>query len=335
MKILYAIQATGNGHIARAKEIIPILQRKGDLDILMSGIQSDIDLGFQVKYKFHGLSFIFGKKGGIDYYQTYAKNRVRKFLNEIKNLAVADYDLIINDFEPISAWAAKRAKKTCIGLSNQSAVLSLNAPQPKFKDPIGKLVLKRYAPVSKSYGFHFERYNEQIYTPIIRSEVRNMKITNKGHYTVYLPSFEDKKIIKRLTKFKDIKWEVFSKHSDKEYEVENIKISPITNSIFLESMASCEGILCGAGFATPSEAIFLKKKLMVIPMKMQYEQQCNAQALKRLGIATINSLKKKHLPQIEKWITFGKAPDINYPDLTESIINRIITENVKPKLIRS
>ena len=62
MKILYAVQGTGNGHITRALEIIPFLQKKGDLDILISGIQSDIELPFEVKYRFKGLSFIFGKK---------------------------------------------------------------------------------------------------------------------------------------------------------------------------------------------------------------------------------------------------------------------------------
>jgi len=67
MKILYAVQGTGNGHITRAIEIIEYLQKKGDLDILVSGIQSDIELPFKVKYKFSGLSFIFGKNGGIDF----------------------------------------------------------------------------------------------------------------------------------------------------------------------------------------------------------------------------------------------------------------------------
>ena len=28
MKILYAIQGTGNGHISRARDIIPVLQKK-------------------------------------------------------------------------------------------------------------------------------------------------------------------------------------------------------------------------------------------------------------------------------------------------------------------
>ena len=34
MRILYAVQKTGNGHLARAQEIIPLLQIYGDVDIL-------------------------------------------------------------------------------------------------------------------------------------------------------------------------------------------------------------------------------------------------------------------------------------------------------------
>ncbi len=33
MKIFYAIQATGNGHIARAIELMPYLQQYGDVDV--------------------------------------------------------------------------------------------------------------------------------------------------------------------------------------------------------------------------------------------------------------------------------------------------------------
>jgi len=61
MKILYAIQGTGNGHISRARDIIPILSQKGQVDILISGIQSDVDLPYDIKYRFKGLSFILEK----------------------------------------------------------------------------------------------------------------------------------------------------------------------------------------------------------------------------------------------------------------------------------
>ena len=53
MKVLYAIQGTGNGHLSRARDIIPILLSKNiELDILVSGIQADVDLPFNIKYKF-------------------------------------------------------------------------------------------------------------------------------------------------------------------------------------------------------------------------------------------------------------------------------------------
>ena len=62
MKILYAFQGTGNGHASRAIEIIPYLQQKGQVDVLISGYQCQLKLPFDVKYKYYGLSFIFGKK---------------------------------------------------------------------------------------------------------------------------------------------------------------------------------------------------------------------------------------------------------------------------------
>jgi len=37
MKIFYAVQATGNGHISRAMELLPYLERYGKVDIFLSG----------------------------------------------------------------------------------------------------------------------------------------------------------------------------------------------------------------------------------------------------------------------------------------------------------
>ncbi len=324
MKILYAIQGTGNGHLSRARDIIPILQQKGELDILVSGIQADVDLPYPVKYKFKGLSFIFGKKGGIDLIATYKKSNLKQLYKEIKSLPVEDYDLVINDFEPVSAWACKMKKKACIGLSHQAAVINKHSPKPKKKDPVGKAVLHNYAPVTASYGFHFVSYDENIFTPVIRAQVRNAKAVDKSHYTVYLPAYGDERIIKLLSTFPAIKWEVFSKHAKRAYTEKNISIQPINNEAFIESMISCTGILCGAGFETPAEALYLKKKLMAIPMKGQYEQQCNAAALKKLGVPVIKSLKKKQLPAIQSWVESAQSIPVNFPDNTHDIISMII-----------
>ena len=74
MRLLYAIQGTGNGHISRAEDIIPILKEYGKLDIFVSGAQADIKLSYPLKYKSRGLSFFFGKSGGIDFLKTFKQN---------------------------------------------------------------------------------------------------------------------------------------------------------------------------------------------------------------------------------------------------------------------
>jgi len=105
MKVLYAIQGTGNGHITIAKDLIPRLKQFAEVDILISGCHVEITLPFEVKYKLNGLGFIFGKKGGIDYVETYKRSRLKQLFKEIKELPVEEYDLVISDFEPVSAWA--------------------------------------------------------------------------------------------------------------------------------------------------------------------------------------------------------------------------------------
>ncbi len=327
MKILYAIQGTGNGHLSRARDIIPILQKKGKLDILVSGTQADVCLPFPITYQLNGLSFIFGKSGGVDLVQTYKKTKTKQLYKDIKSLPIEKYDLVINDFEPVSAWASVFKKKPCIGLSHQSAVIARCSPQPKKIDPIGKMVLKNYAPASSKYGLHFERFDDHIFTPVIRQEIRQADVSTKEHYTVYLPSFEDKKIIKRLRKIDGIEWHVFSKHSNSKYRINNVIIEPINNELFIKSFTSCKGILCGAGFETPAEALYLNKKLMVIPMKNQYEQHCNAEALKVLGIPVIKNMKKKQLPKIENWIQHGRPLEVHYPDITEDILDMLIEKH--------
>lgn len=324
MKILYAIQGTGNGHLSRAIDIIPCLQKHGDVDILVSGTQGDLSLPFPVKYKVKGLSFIFGKSGGVDMWRTLTRSSIRKLIKNINQLPVQDYDLVVNDFEPVSAWACYFKDKPCISLSHQSAVLASQFAQPDSSDAMGRMILKKYAPASFKYGFHFTGNNDTIFTPVIRQQVRSHEVTNHGHYTVYLPSYDDKTLLKRLSAYKGVMWDVFSKHNSKKAVHKNITIQPVNNALFTASMAASAGVLCGAGFETPAEALYLGKKLLVIPMKSQYEQQLNAAALKAMGVPVIKSLKSKYEPIINNWLQNGQVIPVNYPDITQDIIDRMI-----------
>ncbi len=324
MKILYAIQGTGNGHLARAEDVVPALEKHGKLDLFVSGAQADIQLPFPIKYKSKGLSFYFGKNGGVDLIKTYKKNSSKDVFKEISEFPVEKYDLVVNDFEPITAWACKRKQVPCVSLSHQAALLSSLSPKPRHYDPVGDWILKNYAPTPAWVGFHFAKFDTNIYTPVIRKAIRESKAIAKDHYTVYLPAYDDRKLVPLLSKIEHVRWHIFSKHTKKPYHIGKLSVYPVNKEEFEASMTTAAGVLCGAGFETPAEALYLNKKLMVIPMKNQYEQHFNAAALKKLNVPVLKNLKKKRLDKIEEWISSARPIHMDYPNIVDQAVSEAI-----------
>lgn len=327
MKVLYAIQGTGNGHVSRAKDIIPHLQQYGDLDIFISGNKSQVDLGYPIKYQSKGLTFEYNKSGGLSYFKTLFTNNPFRVLKEVFTFPVKDYDVIINDFESITAWAAKLKKKEVVGLGHQASFLSKNTPRPDKKSWIGELILKYYAPCTQPIGFHFDEFDAFIHKPVIRKPIREAKTEQLNHYTVYLPAYDDAKLIELLSKIPETNWHIFSKRTKDSYQKQNCTIHPIDNTEFVKSFTTCTGVLTSAGFETPAEALFLDKKLFVIPIKGQYEQYCNALGAKALGAAYATVLNTNTLPALKDWVFNGKSVKVNYPDNTAQIIAEIFNKH--------
>ncbi|MDZ7849152.1 MAG: glycosyltransferase family protein [Owenweeksia sp.] len=328
-KILYALQGTGNGHVARARELIPLLQKYGKLDVLLSGDQSEVSLPVQPKYRSKGLTFIYNRHGGISYWRTLFKSNLIHIIRDLCTFPVQDYDLVINDFEFISAWACKLRKINCYGLRPPGLFLSPNTPRPKKRKWLGECILKYYAPCSHPVGFHFDHFDNFIYKPVIRSEIRKAQVTNQGHYTVYLPAFSDGKIHRFLSQIPGTKWEVFSKNTQKAYQRDNL-FFPISNGAFVNSLVSCEGVFTSAGIETPAEALYMGKKVMVIPIKGQYEQFCNAAAIQKIGVPVIYKFDERALIQLRSWVLCASPLNIQYPNLSEKVIyDQIIAPNFK------
>ncbi|WP_423126377.1 glycosyltransferase family protein [Gaoshiqia sp. Z1-71] len=327
LRILYAIQGTGNGHLARATEIVPLLKQLARTDVLVSGIQGDIKLPFPVDYRLYGMSFIFGRKGGVSLLKTLYRLRPLRLIRDLAKLPVKQYDLVLCDFEPVSAWACRLKRKPCIGVSHQNAVLHAKAPLPDKKNSLGHFILKNYAPVSFKYGFHFTALDADNYSPVIRPAIRKAVPENKGHYTVYLPAYSNKEIEHILSAFPDTRWEVFSKHSPETYQQKNISFHPVSLEGFSKSFINCAGILCTAGFETPAEAIYMGKKLCVVPMKNQYEQACNAAFLKSMEITVLTDLRTGQ-NQIGRWLKEEDALQIDFPDDTAEILKKIISDRI-------
>lgn len=322
MKILYAFQGTGNGHVARAQEIVPILKKYASVDTLISGHQSQLKTDFPINFQHKGISLLYNKKGGVSYKKTFLENNFFNAFQTINEIELSKYDLIINDYEPLTAWACKLRNLKMLELSHQASMSFKETPKPKTDDFFGKMILKNYVPSKNKIGFHFDNYHPKIKKPVIRRKIRNLNPDKKNFYMVYLPSFSDENLIKILTQIQ-VEWKVFSKHCKFQFRQNNVEIFPIDEMQFLNHFENCIGFLCNAGFEGPAEALFMHKKLFVIPIQNQYEQECNAFALNEMGIKNSKILD---VEEISNWVNSDQNFQVNYPDdIEEILVNEVLT----------
>jgi uncharacterized protein (TIGR00661 family) len=326
MKIFYAVQATGNGHISRAKEIFPILSKYGEVDIFLSGSNFSLKTDLPIAYRSKGISLHYDKNNGsVDVMKSIFSVNLKKVWQEALHLPVEKYDLVINDFECITSLSCKLKHIPSIHFGHQASFMSKNVPRPEKKNIVGEYILKNYAQGTKQLGLHFEEYDSNILSPIIKSEILQAEPAEKGHITVYLGHISDEAIEKQLSKIRDFRFEVFSGKVTQPFTRANIQFYPTNPALFNMSMLNCNGIITGSGFETPAEALYLGKSLMVNPMKGQYEQLCNAEALKKFNAQILMDWDDTFINTFYEWMNNKNQSLLKLNHSTEDIIEHLMT----------
>ncbi len=324
MKIFYAVQATGNGHIARAKALMPFLQKYGQVDVFLSGNNSHLKVDLPVKYTSKGVSLFYGNRGGLDYVKMAKELSLLRIIKEARALPLEQYDLVINDFECITALACQFKRIQSIGFGHQASFQSVHTPRPAQKDWVGELILNHYAKSSKYIGLHFERYDDFIYAPILKQSVLDATPVNHGHISVYLSHYSDAVVTKYLSALPDQLFHVFSKHYQTDTRIGNIIFKPIDNTAFTNSMIQAAGVITGAGFETPAEALYLQKKLLCVPIKGQYEQLCNAAAIEKFGVPIVPQLNHQFADTVYQWLGGPMPQPLQIAHDTASIVSLVM-----------
>lgn len=324
MKIFYAVQATGNGHISRAMELLPYLERYGQVDIFLSGGNKTLQLDAPVKYRSEGLSLFYTNRGSLNYAQTIRQFAPLRLIKEVKELPVEKYDLVLNDFECITALACAHKKVPSVNFGHQASFISPKVPRPAHKDWMGEWILRNYARATQYIGLHFRQYDDFILPPVIKKEILQADPLDKGHITVYLSSYNDATVGRYLHPLKDFRFQVFSKEVQQPVQQGNILFLPVSKTAFNKSLISCKAIITGAGFETPAEALYLGKKLLVIPIRGQYEQDCNGAALQKMGIPVLKALDAGFPSVFAQWMNQKRKPTLSLDHSTESIVSYLM-----------
>tara|TARA_Y100000814_G_scaffold81017_2_gene53322 strand:- start:733 stop:1719 length:987 start_codon:yes stop_codon:yes gene_type:complete len=294
-KILYALNGTGSGHITRARELIPYLKKEYEVDILISGCNYIINTKLDIKYRFKGFTFVINDNGKVSYLKSFFYNNIIRFVIDLFRFNIKKYDLVISDFEPVSAWSSKLRGVKCIQLSHQASFLSNKTPRPEKKDKLAEFFMNWYSPCEEYIGFHFKEYGKNILGPLLRSKIINTEPKVDDYYVVYLWNYNINYILEVVSKLDKYHFKIFDFNTKEKQNINNCEILPTGDDTFFNAILNCKGVICGAGFELPAEVLYLKKRLYVIPIGNQYEQACNAEALIRIGIDSYEKLDYNHL----------------------------------------
>jgi uncharacterized protein (TIGR00661 family) len=317
MNILYGIQATGNGHISRSREIVAALKRAGhSVQVILSGRDPaqlwDMEI-FKPYTVYRGMTFEF-THGRLQYIKTARGLHLRQLYRDIRAFrATRPFDVALVDFEPVTARIARRLGIPSIGIGHQYA-FHYAVPVAR-RDPVARWVLKYFAPTDYAIGLHWHHFGFPILPPVI-PPMRCDATVQASKVLVYLPFEERAEVLQLLKRFKYHEFYYYTGVPEAA-EVDNVRLRPFSRDGFINDLQTCNGVICNAGFELASEALHLGKKLLVKPLAGQLEQTSNALALRRLGLGA--SMERLDGAAVDVWLSQSAQTPQHYPDVAQLI----------------
>ena len=316
MKILYGVQATGNGHISRARAMAEAFREHAvEVTWLFSGRERDqlFDMApFGNFLHRRGLTFA-TRAGSVRYRRTLRQNNLPQFLRDVRELPLAGFDLVVTDFEPVTAWAGRRAGIPTIGIGHQYAF----GPDTPIAGGhwLARQIMERFAPVDRPVGLHWYPYTSNVLPPIL--DLPEHSGDASDHVLVYLP-FEDASAVSALLQqFPEFRFHLYGPGLDAA-EHGNVSLRPTSVQAFKRDLASCAGVICNSGFELISECLHWQKPVLTKPLMGQTEQLSNALALGQLGHATVTA--RLDGQSLAPWLLQRPAsPRLRFPDVAGTL----------------
>ncbi len=327
MRLLYGVQATGNGHISRARAMAKQLKSFDiSVDFIFSGRPAaqlfDMDCFGKWQHR-RGLTFC-SNAGHVDYLQSFRQADLPQLWRDIQTLDTHKYDLVITDFEPVTAWAAKRQGSPVVALGHQYAFLH---QIPREHDSwFSRQVFHHFAPATHHIGLHWHHFDfaetpsATIAPPIIDLPEEQVK-ADPDRVLVYLPFEDGTQVRAWLQPLNKFQFDIYGCPKQNAHEP-HLHFHPPSVSTFKHHLAQAGAVLSNAGFELISEALQWQKKILVKPLHGQMEQASNALALEQLQLA--HRCQQLTSETILAWLQGeSKNKMVQYPDVAKEICRQL------------
>jgi uncharacterized protein (TIGR00661 family) len=304
MKILYGVVGEGMGHATRSRVLLDhLVNEKGhEVHIVVSGRARDyLAKHFENVHKIWGFTI------------NYEGNSVKKWQTVLQNLKgavtgwpenVAKYfelvetfspDVVVSDFETFSYLFAKAHGLPCISVDNMQIINRCKHAPELLAGYEDAFELTRSIVKSKLPGaFHYlittffyppvRKERTTLAPSILRPNILEAKSEPGEHLLVYQTSTTNTALVDAL-KATGLDCRIYGMRRDiKDDVVEgNVRFRPFSEQGFIDDLRTARAVVAGGGYTLMSEAVYLHKPVLSLPVEGQFEQIINALYLQQLG----------------------------------------------------
>lgn len=302
MRILYGVVGEGMGHATRSSVLLEHLTKQHEVHVVVSGRARDyLSQRFENVHKIWGLTI------------QYEGNSVRKLGTLLENLkgAVKGFpenirayfdlvdefrpEVVVSDFESFSYLYATNHLLPVISVDNMQIInrckhapellagheadfqLTRNIVKAKLPNCFHYLVTSFFYP-------ELRKERTTLLPSILRPEILSAKSEPGEHLLVYQTSTTNTELLSAL-KQSGIPCRVYGvRRGIKTDEVdENLTFRPFSEAGFIDDLRTARAVVAGGGYTLMSEAVYLRKPVLSLPVQGQFEQTLNALYLEQLG----------------------------------------------------
>jgi uncharacterized protein (TIGR00661 family) len=309
MRILYGVMGEGLGHAMRSQVVIQHLLEAGHTIEIMASSRAKDFLAEHFRQlevtRIHGLHLI------------YDENRVVRgrtlWSNVHAGLAgiprnIAAYFELIDGFRPEAVISDFESWVYLYGLTHRLPVLSLDNMHiltrctlpAEILEPhaenfqITKAFVKSKLPFCSHYIVttffrpQLRKPRTTLVPPLLRRAILSATPSRGDHLLVYQTSESHSGLIDALNRT-GLECRVYGLKRDlHEEQVDgNLRYRPFHEGRFIDDLASARGVIAGGGFTLMGESVYLRKPMLSVPVRGQFEQVLNARYLAHEGYGMI------------------------------------------------
>ncbi|MEZ4336958.1 MAG: glycosyltransferase family protein [Sandaracinaceae bacterium] len=298
MRILYGVTGHGTGHAMRALVLADHLESRGHrVKLVASGRAVDL-----LRSRFHDVTRIEGfalryVRGGVARTRSLLRtlggapsalaHNVDRYLNDVASFAP---DVCIADFESFAHLVGHARGVPVISFDHQHVLTRCELGRVERDVAVARALVTAKMPRCAHYvvtSFYHPPVklscagSTTLVGPILREEILGRSPSNGDHVLVYQTSEGHRRLLASLRALRRHRFVVYG--AGREGEDGHVTYRAFDRERFADELASARAVITHGGHTAISEALFLGKPVVSVPLRGQGEQILNAEQLERSG----------------------------------------------------